>query len=101
MKIDKNLILIFGLLMIAFLPEIVLAQSFGASGFENKVNNLTSKLISIVLPAFSIIGLIYAAMLAATGDESAKPRMTTILVTSIIGCLAPLIIRWIQSIMGV
>lgn len=87
--------------MIAFLPEIVLAQSFGASGFENKVNNLTSKLISIVLPAFSIIGLIYAAMLAATGDESAKPRMTTILVTSIIGCLAPLIIRWIQSIMGV
>lgn len=88
------------LLAVLILPELLLAQSFGATGFENKVNDLTSKLIKVVLPAFSVIGLIYAAILAATGDESAKPRMTMIFVTSIIGFIAPLIIRWLQSIMG-
>lgn len=82
-------------------PALSFAQSFGGSGFENKVNNLTNKLISFILPAVSILGLIYAAILAATGDENAKKRMVLVVIASIVGFLAPLIIRWMQSAVGV
>lgn len=84
-----------GVLMI-FCPELTLAQ-FAGGGFESKVQGVTNGLITFLLPAASVIGLVYAAILAATGDASAKQRMILVAVTSLIGMLAPLIIRWIQG----
>jgi len=84
-----------GLLMI-FCPELALAQ-FAGGGFESKVQGVTNGLITFLLPAASVIGLVYSAILAATGDASAKQRMVLVAVTSLIGMLAPLIIRWIQG----
>ena len=84
-----------GVLMI-FCPELALAQ-FAGGGFESKVQGVTNGLITFLLPAASVIGLVYAAILAATGDASAKQRMILVAVTSLIGMLAPLIIRWIQG----
>ncbi len=84
-----------GVLMI-FCPELALAQ-FSGGGFESKVQGVTNGLITFLLPAASVIGLVYAAILAATGDASAKQRMILVAVTSLIGMLAPLIIRWIQG----
>ena len=80
-----------------FFPDMALAQ-YG--GFETKVNNLTSSIVNILLPACSILGLIYAAILASTGDPSARQRMTLIVVASIVGFLAPLIIKWLQGASG-
>ncbi len=102
----KNLFLILGLALVVsviyFAPEMSFAQSFGGgAGFESKVNNLTNKLLKFLLPAISIIGLIYAAILAATGDENAKKRMVLVVIASIVGFLAPLIIGWMQSAVGV
>ena len=85
----------FALIMI-FFPELALAQ-FSGGGFESKVQGVTNGLITFLLPAASVIGLVYAAILAATGDASAKQRMVLVAVTSLIGMLAPLIIRWIQG----
>ena len=79
-----------------FCPELALAQ-FSGGGFESKVQGVTNGLITFLLPAASVIGLVYAAILAATGDASAKQRMVLVAVTSLIGMLAPLIIRWIQG----
>ena len=75
------------------------AQTWGG-GFESRIQGLTNSLISVLLPAVAILGLLYAAMLAASGDEGAKRRMILIVVASIIGFLAPMIIRWFQSVVG-
>lgn len=79
-------------------PEFAFAQYGG--GFESRVNSLTNSLVTVILPAISILGLIYAAILAATGDAGAKGRMILVVVASIVGFLAPLIIKWLQSASG-
>lgn len=81
-------------------PELALAQFSGGGALESKVNGVTSGLINFLLPAASVIGLIYSAILAATGDASAKARMTTIAICSVVGMLAPLIIRWLQGMVN-
>lgn len=81
-------------------PTLSFAQSFGGGGFESRVNSLTQKLISFILPAIGALGLVYAAILASMGDEAAKKRMALVIIASIVGCLAPMIIRWMQSAAG-
>jgi len=99
----KNQNIWFGLLGLGvmgiciFSPELALAN-FG--GFESRVNSLTRSVVTVILPALSILGLIYASMLAVTGDGAAKSRITTVVVCSVIGFLAPLIIKWLQSASG-
>ncbi len=73
---------------------------FAGGELQNKINGVTSGLINFLLPAASVIGLVYAAILAAAGDGSAKSRMVLIGVCSIVGMLAPLIIRWIQGMVN-
>ena len=101
----KNLnIWILGLIAIVgvmvFYADPVLAQGFGGSGFEGRIKGFTDNLISVILPAVSILGLLYAALLAASGDEGAKRRMILVVFASVIGFLAPVIIRWFQSAAG-
>lgn len=81
-------------------PELLLAQGFGGSGFESRMKGLTDSLVSVVLPAISILGLIYAAILAASGDANAKGRMVLVMFASVVGFLAPMIISWLQSATG-
>ena len=81
-------------------PDTAFAQFSGGGALESKVNGVTSGLLNFLLPAASIIGLIYAAILAATGDASAKSRMVLIIIASVVGFLAPLIIRWLQGMAG-
>lgn len=76
-------------------PEFAHAQFAG--GLESKVQGVTNGLINFLLPAASVLGLVYAAILAATGDASAKQRMVLVVIASIVGFLAPLIIRWLQG----
>lgn len=78
-------------------PDFAMAQ-FGGGAFERKVDGVTNGLIKFLLPAASILGLVYAAILAATGDESAKSRMVLIAICSVVGMLAPLIIGWLQGL---
>ncbi len=83
-----------------FFPDFSFAQGYGGGDFEGRIQGFTSNLISVILPAISILGLLYAAMLAASGDEGAKKRMTLVIIASVVGFLAPLIIRWFQSAVG-
>lgn len=85
----------FGLLMI-LCPEFAQAQFAG--GLESKVQSVTSGLINFILPAASVLGIVYAAVLAATGDASAKQRMILVVIASIVGFLAPLLINWLKGI---
>ena len=89
------MVLLIAGLLVAF-PDVAFAQ-FGGGELESKVGGVTNGLITFLLPAASVIGLVYAAILAATGDASAKQRMVLVAFTSLIGMLAPLIIRWIQG----
>ena len=70
------------------------------SGFESRLKGLNQSLTSVVLPLVSILGLVYAAILAVTGDGAARGRMTMVIVASVLGFLAGPIIRWIQAVMG-
>ena len=89
---------ILGVILLSTNPA--LAQGFGGSGFEGRIQGFTNSLMSVILPAVAILGLLYAAMLAASGDEGAKRRMILVVIASVIGFLAPLIIRWFQSAVG-
>lgn len=80
-------------------PELVLAGVV-KSGFENKMANLQSKFSSFVLPVMSVLGLVIAAILAATGNEGAKSKIWFCLIGSGVGFLAPYIIGWLQGVLN-
>jgi hypothetical protein len=84
--------------IIALMPEFAHAQFTG--GFESKMQGLTSKLITVVLPLISVLGLVYAVILALTGDGAAKGRIIMVIVCSIVGFMAPQIIGLFQSATG-
>ena len=83
-------------------PDGAFAQVGGIGGgdLSNRISGLTNKVMTVILPAISVLGLLYGAILAATGDQSAKARMVLIVIASVVGFLAPVIIRWLQSISG-
>lgn len=86
--------------VLAFFPDVVYAQDFGGIGgdaLSQRVNGLTNKIIGTILPAVSILGLVYSAILAASGDQGAKGRMVLVLIASVVGFLAPILIRWFQG----
>lgn len=96
--------LLFCLLVLGclFIPEAALAQvgGIGGSGLESKIKGLTQSILTVILPSISVLGLMYSAMLAATGDQSARPRMTLIIFASVVGMLAPVIVSWLQRVSG-
>lgn len=88
----------FAVVMV-FIPEVSFAD-YGGGEFQNRMSGLTSNLVNVLMPAVAILGLVYAAILAAMGDEGSKSRMVLVVIASVVGFLAPLFIRWIQSFMG-
>lgn len=86
-----------------FAPHVSLADDFGGIGADalsQRVGGLTNKIIGTILPAISILGLVYSSILAASGDQSSKGRMVLIIIASCIGFLAPIVIRWFQGAVG-
>ncbi len=77
------------------MPEHSFAQS---AGFDSKVNSLTNLIVGKILPAVAVFGLIYAAILAAAGDESSKRRMVLVIIASIVGILAKFIVPMFQGV---
>lgn len=69
-----------------------------AFGFENKVKSLTGNLINTVLPLLATLGLVYASVLALSGEAGAKGKVIAVLAMSIVGFLAPKIIAWLKSV---
>lgn len=90
----------FGLLF--FVSDSAFAQMGGIGGGDlaGRMSNLTNQVITVILPAVSILGLVYAAILAATGDQAAKQRMVLVLFASVVGFIAPIIISWLKSASG-
>ena len=68
------------------------------SAFESKMKLLTNNLITVLLPLMSVLGLVYAVLLALIGDATAKVRIYTVIGCSIVGFLAPYIISWLQAV---
>lgn len=90
------LLLILGVFVVTLLyPEVVLAYEFQA-----KTQALTSNLITTVLPLLSTLGLVYAVILALTGDGGAKARIIAVICCSIVGFLAPQFIAWLKVAAG-
>lgn len=80
-------------------PDLAFAD-YGGGEFQNRMGGLTRNLVNVLLPAVSILGLVYAAILAAMGDEGSKSRMVLVVIACVVGFLAPLFIRWLQSATG-
>ena len=101
----KKLIILTYILLGVFIgfyaTEIALAiGGINGGNLEGKVNNLTNKIITVILPAVSILGLVWSAVLASMGDSASKGRMILIFFASIVGFLAPIIIKWLQLVSG-
>ena len=99
----QTIILIFLAAIVAIsglFPEAAHAQFIGGGGFESRMNNLTNRLIGVVLPLASVLGLVYAVILALLGDAGAKGRIIMVIGCSIVGLLAPHIIGFFQSAVG-
>ncbi len=96
----RSLGLICLLMGIFLLSKDFTLAGLGGIGFESRIQSLTNSLISVMLPTIAILGLVYAAIQAAMGDEGAKKRMLLVIVACMIGFLAPMIIRWFQSAVG-
>ncbi len=91
---------IFFLVMLAlYYSETAWSQLLG-SGFESRMKGLTNQLMTVILPLISVLGLVYAVILALTGDGAAKGRIIMVIVCSIVGFLAPHIISWFQAAVG-
>ena len=88
------LLTIAATILFFFCPDETFAQ---AAGFDRKVDSLTNMIVSKILPTVAVFGLVYAAILAAAGDESSKRRMVLVMVASIVGILAKFIIPMFQS----
>lgn len=86
--------------LVAVVGIVLMPDAVMAFGFESKMQNLTSQLIGTVLPLLSILGLVYAAILALSGDAAAKSKIITVISVSLIGFLAPSIIQWLQKAAG-
>jgi type IV secretory pathway VirB2 component (pilin) len=95
-KISLGMILFVGVMFLV--PELSFAAVAG--GFESKMNNLQNNLINVVMPLMAILGLVYAGILAATGNESARGKIILVLFGSIMAFLAPHVIGWIKAILG-
>ena len=90
-----------GLAAIAFfLPEEAFSQIVGGGSFERKIQGLTTKIITVILPLCSVLGLVYASILVVSGDMAAKSRMVAIVVCSIVGLLARHIVEWLKAAVG-
>ncbi len=83
--------------LLMFFPEVSFAQ-FGGSGFESKIQSINSSLITRILPLLSVLGLVYASVLAINGDEGAKGKILMVLIASVIGFLAPTIVEWLKGL---
>ncbi len=94
-------LILFGVLMVVVfvMPELAEAGVV-KSGFENKMENLQQKFSTFILPVMSVLGLVIAAILAATGNENAKSKIWFCLIGSGIGFLAPYIIGWLQGVLN-
>lgn len=84
--------------IVMFMPELSFAQYGGGSGFEGKMQSINSTLITRILPLVSVLGLVYASVLAINGDGGAKGKIIMVLVASVIGFLAPTIIEWLKGL---
>jgi hypothetical protein len=85
--------------IIVFFPDSAFAQ-LGGGDFESRVSGLTNKLVTVLLPLASILGLVYAVIISLFGDGGGKAKVITVIAMSIVGFLAPVIIRWLQSATG-
>ncbi len=81
-------------IMALLMPEFALAQ---VGGFESKVSNLNSNLVSKLLPLVSTCGLLYGVFLMVTGSGEAKGKILAVIGGSIIGFLAPALMGWLSS----
>lgn len=78
---------------LTYLPTLY-AQSIG---FDSRVNAFTNIIVGKILPAVAVLGLGYAAVLAAMGDEGSKRRMVMVVIAAIVGLLAKFIFPLFQS----
>ena len=89
------------LLLVFFSDAFAIPDVFtGGDEFESRMTNFTNKLVTVLLPILSILGLVYACVLALIGDGGARQRITMVIICSVIGFLAPVIISWVKSISG-
>lgn len=90
LKVFAPALLALGLVM--FVPEL------GFSSVESTLSNISTRLISTILPLVSILGLVFAAISFAMGNQNARAHLMLAIFGAVVGFGAPSIIAFIRGL---
>lgn len=85
------LALTIGLVVVMF-PEL------GFCSVESTLNNISNRLITTILPLVAILGLVFAAISFAMGNQNARGHLMLAIFGAVIGFGAPSIIAFIRGL---
>ena len=80
------------------LCAVVLFPAIGLCSVESSLSAIQSKLIGTILPLVSVLGLVWAGLSFAIGNQNARSHLILAVFGAIIGFGAPSIIALIRSV---
>lgn len=97
---NKNIFKWFMTLGIFLVPLLVFAGPISGNEFETRMTGLADQLINVVMPLMAILGLVWAGILAVSGNETARGKILLVVTGSIVAILSPHIIMWIKGVLN-
>jgi hypothetical protein len=94
----------FKKIFIATLPALImmgvllLFPELGHCSVESTLSNISSRLISVILPLVSILGLVFAAISFAMGNPNARGHLMLAIFGAAVGFGAPSIVAFIRGL---
>ena len=92
MKLCHFLIPCLALCAVMLLPEL------GFCSVESTLSNISTRLISVILPLVAILGLVFAAISFAMGNPNARSHLILAIFGAAVGFGAPSIIAFIRGL---
>ena len=80
------------------LGVMTLAPEIGLCSVESTLSNISTRLISTILPLVAILGLVFAAISFAMGNQNARSHLMLAIFGAVVGFGAPSIIAFIRGL---
>jgi hypothetical protein len=77
---------------------VLLIPDLGYCSVESTLSNISTRLISTILPLVSILGLVFAAISFAMGNPNARGHLMLAIFGAAVGFGAPSIISFIRGL---
>ena len=92
----RKLFILLPALMI--IGTVLLVPELGHCSVESTLSNISTRLISVILPLVAILGLVFAAISFAMGNPNARGHLMLAIFGAVVGFGAPSIIAFIRGL---